>query len=350
MSLRSIALILWIAAGLVALELAAEYRAHTRGYDTLLFPRRASPEAATTEAAAVRYGPTEDFPFRSLIVPSERSPGATRYWVSSSSHAEDTLLAKSQIFPNVLARKLAERGRAAEVLNASHAGTLIAGNIREINAALPDWQPDYAILYQGSLEVDALSDRYIGDLTAGEPGSAEVDRGETQRPSSAVRLVESTTLYALLKVNVTARLTQSRVLADELGEEAMADFRQSLLDFVAAVREHGSKPVLCTFATMHDRDALGSFSADAVTSIFRFNVHLSLAGWVDAIETMNEIILAVGQEEGVPVVDIAGALGGQSDLFRDFVHFTAEGHERVAEVLARSLAPRAPSASPEEGG
>jgi hypothetical protein len=233
-----------------------------------------------------------------------------------------------------------EQGRPSEVLNASRAGKRIAHNTREIAAILSDWRPDYVILYQMSLEVDALSNRYLGGSKANEPGVPAADRGVRQEPNWTVRFVESTTLYGLVKVNLTSRFTHSRVLANELGDEAMEDFRRSLLEFVAAVRTRGSTPVLCTFATMHDRGDLGNFSANAITSIFRFNVHLSLVGWVDAIERMNEIVLEVGREKDVPVVDIGRALGGRSEFFRDFVHFTPEGHERVAELLARELASR----------
>jgi hypothetical protein len=193
------------------------------------------------------------------------------------------------------------------------------------------------ILYQMSLEVSALSNQYLAGTGSSEPGVPD-DRAERDDgPDWTVRFVESTTLYALLKSNISARLTRNRVLAERLPDPAIAEFRQHLLDFIAAVRAQGGTPVLCTFATMHDRSDLGHFSANAITSIFRFNVHLSLEGWVDAIERMNAVVLSVAREEGVPAVDIAGEIGGHEELFRDFVHFTPEGHDRVAEILAESL-------------
>ncbi|MFK7898511.1 MAG: SGNH/GDSL hydrolase family protein [Myxococcota bacterium] len=340
---RSIHLIVLIAAGLFALELAVEYRAHSRGYETLLFsaePAELS-EAESTGVAAERFGPSASFPFRSVVVPMERRGDTARVWLSSSSHAEDSIYGAADVFPNVLARRLNEAGRPTEVLNASQAGYQISDNLREIESSLVDWEPDLAVLYQMSAEVIVLSGRYFGGVQAnaeeGEPGQAGSAEATEAEPNWTVKLIESTTLYALLKTNITSRFTQSRVLADDLGEAAMADYRRSLLRFISLVRAEGSTPVLCTFATKHGRSDLGNFSRDAITGIFRFNVYLSLEGWVDAIERMNAIVLEVAAEEGVAVVDIAGALNGHPELFRDLVHFTVEGHAKVAETLSREL-------------
>jgi len=334
MGLRFSACCLLIALYLGSLELALEVRAHLRGYETLLFPRAAA-SRTSQEPNGTRFGPVEGFPFRSAIVSAQRQPQTTRYWIASSSHAQDTRQRPESIFPNLLQRDLRARGEAAEVLNAARAGTGIERNLEQLTELAPHWQPDVVILYQGSLEINRLSQRYL----AGGP-AIEATNGapaEASAPNPVVRLIESTTLYSLLKTNVTTRISVERPLARELGPEALQDFEATLREFIRGVREQRAVPVLCTFAAMHDRGDLPDFSDDAVSSIFRYNPHLSLEGWIDAIENINAAIRRVGAEEEVLVVDVGQALGGRSDLFVDFVHFTADGHAAVAGTLATAL-------------
>jgi lysophospholipase L1-like esterase len=332
MGLRFSAFFLIVFVSLGGLELAVEYRAHLRGHDTLLFPRVARSEPPPKPGSA-RFGPTEAFPFRSAIVPEERPPRTVRYWIASSSHAQDTGQRPERIFPNVLEQRLRADGQSAQVLNAARAGMGIEGNLEQLARLAPRWRPDVVILYQGSLEINRLSQRHL----AGGTASADGVPTEGPAPNAVVRLLESTTLYALLKTNVTTRISAARPLARRLPAEAFADFEAMLREFVRGVRQQGAAPVLCTFAAMHDRDDLPDFSDDAVTSIFRYNPHLSLEGWIDAIERINALVRRVGAEQDVLVVEIGEALGGRSELFVDFVHFTAAGHAAVAEIIAAAL-------------
>jgi hypothetical protein len=331
---RFSAFCLLIALYLGALEVALEIRAHLRGFDTLLIPIAASSQS-TQDRERTRFGPSEGFPFRSPIVPAERPPNTRRYWIASSSHAEDTRQPPERIFPNLLQQDLRARGEAAEVLNASRAGTGIDGNLEQLTQLAPRWQPDVVILYQGSLEINRLSTRYLAGSDRVEPSSGTSANGG--RPNPVVRLLESTTLYSLLKTNVTTRISVARPLAPSLTPEAFHDFEGTLRRFVRGVRTRDTVPVLCTFAAMHDRGDLPDFSENAVSSIFRYNPHLSLEGWIDAIERINSIIRQVGAEEQVMVVDVDRHVGGRPDLFVDFVHFTAEGHEAVARAIATGL-------------
>ena len=59
----------------------------------------------------------------------------------------------------------------------------------------------------------------------------------------------------------------------------------------------------------------------------------------EMLEEYNDVTRAVGSEKGLPVIDLAHLLPKNSLYFYDMSHFTNQGAERVARLLADSLAP-----------
>lgn len=342
MGTRPLALCLWIALWLVALEAALELRAWRRGYETLLFPRQVLATPADPAARDAAYGPTPEFPFRSLVVPRERAPGVRRIWVASASHAQDEVYHAAVIFPSRLAEHLHERGIDAQVLNASRAGWTIAHNVRDLTDGADAWKPDVALLYQMSLDVNELSARFLSGAPSRADVAPEAAGGEpvldAPGPSWPVRLVESTTIFSILKSTFTSRLARQRLLATRLPDEARALFLANVERFVATARAHGVEPVLCTFAARHGRADADGFSPEALMSIFRYNQYLSPRAWTEIIDDWNAALRALAARDGLRLVDLGAALGGKAALYRDFVHFTPEGHDRAGALLAEALA------------
>jgi hypothetical protein len=343
-------LFFWISLYLGGLELALEYRAHLRGWETPLWGAAASPSISNSSGDdGGRFGPTEEFPFRSEIVPNQRAAGTRRYWIASASYAEDTFLTPDKIFPNRLDALLKRNNPAVEVLNASQAGLGIQGNSLMLARLAPIWRPNYAILYQMSLDINSLSDEFIAAVggsakrNAGEPA----DDSSPHEPDWTVRLIESTTTYDILKGYFTAWLASTRVLSDGLPAAARLEFERRVREFIGVARENGVTPVLCTFATSHRRGDLDAFPSSVITFLFKYNMHLSLRGWVETVEALNESLRKIAREEEILLVDVSGALRGHPDYFRDFIHFDSTGHAAVAEAIATALlvtSERGPSA------
>ena len=336
MTYRNLALVGWIVLYLVAVELALEVRAHHRGWDTLLFGpvlRVSSSQDEAGEASSAPFGPFDDFPFRSPRIELARREDIRRIWIASASHAEDIHLPAEFVFPNQLARREAEAGAPSQVLNASRAGIGIAGNTLTLGEFAPIWQPDVALLYQASLDISRLAEADEG----GWDGPAMTPNAEAPDVSWVIRTFESTTTYALLKGTLTAQLGMQRVLSDRMSNRAIAAFEDLVRAFVDEARAQGVQPVLSTFATSHTRNDLGSIPEQTVIDIFQFTRSLSMAGWMDAIERCNATVARIAEEEQIPLVDIAGTLSGRTEYFRDFVHFTPEGHEVIAETIQAEL-------------
>ena len=337
MTLGSLRIIAWIVLYLSVLEVGLEVRSYFRGWDTLFFGTRSRIEG-TSQTEESSFGPNQAFPFRSAIVPLERQPGKIRYWIASSSHAEDTYLSPNLIFPTVLEELLGGSGIRATVLNASRAGHDIRNNIGDLKQWGPTWKPDFVILYQMSTSINVLSKRLLSGASIRTSGLRE--EGETishSKPSWPVQLIESTSIYAQLKANVASRVGTNRILSVTLGDRGDREFERSVREFIRTVRTLGSVPVLCTFATSHVRKDLPAFPDPVVTSLFQYNAFLSLEGWVYTVERFNGILRRIASEDDVILIDLEGVLAGKQQYFRDFVHFTPQGHVLVAQAMRDAL-------------
>lgn len=338
-------LILWIALFVVAAEFAVEYRAYLRGWDTLLFGAVRSHHGAGTlhaAGAAPQFGPTAYFPFRGPIVEGPKPAGTIRIWFAAASHGEDIYLPPGATFPNLVGTKLRLKGVSVQVLNASRAGTGIDGDLAFLERDFDRWRPDFVVLYQMSLDVGTLSRHFLGSARSTGNGSNAEPGGVAPSappggPSWATRLYHRTTSYDLLNAVVTTRISAMRPSKDDIGAPARTAFRHMLVHFVDEVRALGAQPVLCTFSTSFSPNSPAPIPRDVVLFVHRWTEHLSARGWLAAIEQLNGVVRDVAKEKGVLLVDTAAALTGREALFRDPVHFTAAGHDVLAETIASAL-------------
>jgi hypothetical protein len=323
---------------LFLLEAGLEVRAHWRGFDTILF---GSFQRRDAEGAGAAMAKSEQGPMLSARRLTDKKPHEVRYWIASSSHAEDSYLARELVFPSRLETLLRESGLPATVINASHAGMDIVANRIDLETRGAQLKPDVAILYQMSLQISDLSKKLLGGRRSDLSWSRRAEGSSAKpQPNWVVRVFEETSLYAQLKGNVSNRLTSQRVLADSLGSEGEKEFERLVRGFIHAARQVGAEPVLCTFATSHQRGQLPDIPRDVLGFMFRYNVYLSVEGWFDTLERFNTIIKQLSAQEQIQLIDLDAELSGHSQYFRDFVHFTPVGHERVARALLTGLARR----------
>ena len=50
-------------------------------------------------------------------------------------------------------------------------------------------------------------------------------------------------------------------------------------------------------------------------NLLRFNVFLSLRGWLDSVERFNAVLRAVAEREQLQIIDVSAALSGRAELF-----------------------------------
>ena len=324
---------------LLLLELALEWRAHQRGFDTLLLGSGQTGQHA------------DDYPFRSPPVAAEKSAGVTRLWIAGASHAEDSYLPVDAIFPTLTCHQMQQTGQRCDVINGSEAGTGIEGNLAVLAHYGPIYRPDIVLLYQGSIEIQDLSKLSFAPVPTSSGEAPDAWHRGTLDPIQQV--LEATTLFAHLSQGVRTRLMAAKQLEDGLPAPALAIFRQRLQQFLATARALGAQPVLSTFAARYTSDQYAAFDDELFRSQLRYNPFLSRRGWLVSIDQLNQEIRAVAAAEQVPLLDVAAVLAGDAAVFRDFSHFSKLGHQRVAATLAAGLQPlwsqRAPLASVHTG-
>lgn len=324
----------WGLAYLLLSEGLVEIRAHSRGFDTIAFGTFQRQSLATAEHPLPPAGThdtlTSDSPAKTI--------GETRYWIASSSHAEDSYLSRDMIFPSRLETLLQRPGATITVINASHAGMDIEANRADLESRGAREKPDVVILYQMSTQITKLSKQLLSGKQPRSSKAKESDNPkQTPQPSWIAQIYEHTSLYALLKGNISNRLAGQRVLADSLGEQADRVFETQVKEFVHSARKVGAEPVLCTFATSHTKENLPDVPGEVTDFLFRYNVYLSLSGWFETITRFNQTLKRVADEEHIRLVDLDSAVSGHPEYFRDFVHFTPEGHRKVAEAIYAGL-------------
>jgi len=335
--------ILWIGLFIAAAEIGLEYRAHVRGWDTLLFGAirsvHAGPQQSTGSAPG--FGPTAHFPFRGPVLERQRPANAVRIWVAAASHGEDIYLPPDVVFPNVIGKKLQLQGVPAQMLNASKAGAGIDGDLAFLRREFERWQPDVVILYQLSLDIGLLSRQFLGPAKKKiASGNADVElspAASAGEPSWAARLYRKTTSYELLNAVITTRVSAMGLSNDDIGNEARNAFRRKIVRYVDEVRALGAEPVLCTFSVSFPPGATTPVPRDVVLFVHRWTAHLSARGWLAAVEQLNGVIRDVAGDRGVLLVDTASVLTGREALFRDPVHFTPQGHDVMADTIAAAL-------------
>lgn len=346
MRLGRYAVVWWTLGFLAAAELALEWRAHARGWETVLFG--APPYAAP--ASDSPFGPTDDYPFRSRRVPRAKPDGTLRVWIASASYGEHVFLPADEIFPVVLEDELRARGFDVQVLNASRASLTARAAVRDLRRVAPDWSPDVAVLYHLSNDLDGLSARLMAPTAAedaaavvaderadsGTDGGADDVDDDAPWPTAWAR---RTTLYEQAKNQIGARLTPVRMLARAVDDGVTAVFEARARDFVAAARALDAEPVLCTFAISHPPGDPDPFPAAFRRNLYRHNGVLAIDGWRAGAVEWNARLASIAADEEVALIDVADAVGGRGELFVDFVHFTPDGHAAVARALADGLAP-----------
>ena len=126
-----------------------------------------------------------------------------------------------------------------------------------------------------------------------------------------------------------------------LNEVANPRFLQGFEDRVRRLitisRSSGIEPVLVT------QPLLAGSGIDDVTGLDMGRIRIgpghSGKMWWSALERYNDVTRHLGQENKVTVVDLAHNLPKTSRYFYDFIHFTNEGAEAVATIIARDLCP-----------
>jgi lysophospholipase L1-like esterase len=115
-------------------------------------------------------------------------------------------------------------------------------------------------------------------------------------------------------------------------------YGERLGDIVKICRNAGIEPVLVT------QPLLVGFGIDDVTGVDlartkAYGPRQTGKMYWDVVEAYNNITRQVAKENGVLVIDLANKMPKSSRYFYDFIHYTPEGAQVIADIIDRSLCP-----------
>jgi lysophospholipase L1-like esterase len=142
-------------------------------------------------------------------------------------------------------------------------------------------------------------------------------------------------LTTLAQLPMTA--PQAAALVETHREKYVPLFEARLRRLVQITRQGGMDPVLLTQPVVYGKlkdDVTGvDFSDKAVGYGLNGEV-----GW-QILELYNDVTRRVGREQGILVIDLAREMPKSSRYYYDLMHFSNEGNDRLAAIVARELTP-----------
>lgn len=308
-----------------------------------------------------RLDPTIHFSRNSLGFRGPEPPrdfgGSLTLLTVGGSTTECWFLSDGKDWPAVLGRRLAERFTDVWVNNAGMEGHSTFGHLLLLDQWIVKLRPKFVLFLLGINDVER-EDLKAGDralAAGGRPSGWDAFVGAAARHSAIVAtLVNLGRSRRAERLNLThgdVRLQRlpplplkpeqrrNTILLHE--QRYVPGFRQRVLRLLAACRAGGIEPVLVTQPALYGEgvdDVTGVDLAKVTVDNDPEHLRNGSLSW-RILELYNDTSRAIGQEQGVLVVDLARRLPKSSRYFYDFVHFTNEGAEAVGELVAQELCP-----------
>lgn len=313
---------------LVSVEAVLELRAYSRGYDTVLFGRKANTEFSNTLEAPSDKGPTTHvFSHTDVDSAPKYNSASRRYWVASASHALYGA-SKEKRFTNLLCANTPD----CSAVNGSSAGWTIERSVNAYKESAEDFDAQFVVFYHLSMD--------LFYYTNGDRERAANQGTNKTVPlvdfSPAHKLFERFTLYSMLKGFLKTTVTMYSSLKPEVEEAFYTRLMSDVGTFVNLVRSNSQTPVLTTFPmpwTINDK----SIPYNTRQFILKRQNKYTVDAWLEAIDRANELLREYASKENIVLVDLDKSLSGKKAVFKDLVHLNAKGHKLVAESIREQL-------------
>lgn len=278
----------------------------------------------------------------------ELRPGTIRIICMGASETFGMYEAPDQEYPRQLERDLNSGMPTGlfQVVNVAYAGETVPTAILRAPQIIAQIHPSYAVIYP--------------DFTSytHEPSAPSATQARMSFESRLAERVNNLLKYALpsavqneLRKVVIRREVATRhyVVMERLPEERVELFRQDLQKLVATLRSYGVEPILATHATFFSKPFSES-DRMMLTTWRKFYPMLKEDGFIDMQSRMNEVVRQTAAAGHVPLIDADKEMPPGPKYFGDMVHFTTEGAEVMASILANGMKPLLNSQMPNGAG
>lgn len=272
-------------------------------------------------------------------VPAQKQPGRLRVLVLGASESFGLYESPGKAYPAQLQEVLAQRlGRPVEVLNGALPGMSLPRVIHFCENRLAALQPDVVIYYPTPA---SYLDESAPSLQVKRvpPQSKRPQPRILRRGWQVVKSAAPTPVQDWLRNREIVRATRGQEpgwLYREVPEDRVELFRGHLELLARRVRAAGVSLVLATHANRFHPP----ISPADERWLLSWRVYYPRAEGkvLLAMERRaNEVIRDVAREQGLPLTDIASAVGPDPRNFADFAHFTDAGSRQAAQALGDTV-------------
>lgn len=250
--------------------------------------------------------------------------GVRRIAVVGESSAFGYLVSDGQEAARLLEKKLRKPGRSVEVINGGVPGYNLFQSIVRYDERLAPLKPDVVIAYLGWND--------LPHIVSNRP-DAEPFRRRAVAPAWE-RLLSHSTLYGFVVYRLwggPVRMVPADFASGEPTAAGKRQFTQNLSALAEAVEQSGARLILCAQATAAHptvtddlKPVLGPDDVSQARAI-------RLGKW------LHDTLADFARERDLTFIDVYAAIPPTTEMLADYVHLTAQGEERLAELWAEGL-------------
>ncbi len=265
--------------------------------------------------------------------------GTVRVVILGDSSVFDPAAGESEDWPALVERKLRARGYSrVQIINAGMPSHAALDSLGRLYTQIWTFEPDYVLVDQGWSDIVSFV-----DLGPRRPAfwALEPYRLPAAQGGALEEILRHSRLFQMLRPQENAPVSpdgeessgRSGAPTEHYERMGIEQYRLALGLLTDTAREIGARPVRITQPTLvSDNNDEGTRR-----KIDYPRAHLTHAALVAAFRECAETVREVGLLKGVPVLDAEAQLGGRQEIFEDQVHFTRQGGDAMADLVAGFL-------------
>ncbi|MCR9258143.1 MAG: SGNH/GDSL hydrolase family protein [Pseudomonadaceae bacterium] len=263
------------------------------------------------------------------------------------STTECAFLTDGKDWPSLLQGHLSNRLEKTWVNNAGFDGHSTFGHIRLLEQMIIGLKPDYTVFLIGVNDTGVDARRHFDESIEFEGQSFRnkiVSLSETLSTVQAIyRSLKAKQLGLGHQWQLDLEDAQSKTMSaseedavEKEALEALPDFETRVRRIISLTRDNGIEPIFVT------QPALWGDVVDPSTGVsigqLEFAGRTAALTW-QILEKYNDVTRRIGKEASVPVIDLAKKMPKDSRYYYDWMHYTNEGAEIVATIIAEEFVP-----------
>ena len=278
--------------------------------------------------------------------------GTVRVVVYGGSAVFDLGAAEGDDWPHRVERLLREHGHPeVEVINAGIPNHASWDAVGRLFAEGHTFDPDYVVLYAAWNDIkyfrtDELLLRAYARTECTDDPRVHYQNGLDRWLCETSQIyVRARILYWDWKLDPGAEgRTEGEPPSDRISALGPRQYRINVAMFVDLARNIGTEPILVTQARLVAPDN----TPEQRRRIGYEWVSLTHEALCEAYAETDRALLEIGERKGVDVIDASSAMTGVDEWFRDHVHLSTVGSQRLARLVADELERRLGEPTPPE--